>query len=125
MGTSTAFVVSDDAEVRDSVKQLVESAGLQAEVFTTLKAFFDADVPERGGCLLLDACIGDLSDEASRASLAAVCARMPGILLTDRGDVATTVRALKAGIAEVVQKPYKDGHLLKLIEGALQPGQPG
>lgn len=124
MGTSTVFIVSKDAEVRDSIRELVESAGLQAEVFPTLQAFFRASVPGQGSCLVLDAHLGGLDDEESKARLAAACARMPGFLLTDRGDVAMAVRALKAGVVDVVQKPYKDSHLLKLIVGCLQPGPP-
>ena len=115
----TAFVVSADAAVRDSVRALVESADLQAETFPSLQAFLDVE-PGRTGCLVFDANVSDLSDPERQTTLAAVCSRMPGIFLTDRGDVPMAVRALKLGAVDVVQKPYRDENLLGGIQRALE-----
>ena len=57
----TAFVVSADAAVRDSLIALVESAGLQSETFPSLQAFLEVE-PGRKGCLVFDANVSDLSD---------------------------------------------------------------
>jgi FixJ family two-component response regulator len=59
MGRPVVFVVSADAAVSDSVKNLVESAGLPAETFRSLQVFLDMVGPERRGCLVLDAHISD------------------------------------------------------------------
>ncbi len=120
MGKTSVFVVSADAAVSDSVKDLVESAGLQAETFSTLPAFLNAVEPGRRGCLVLDARFSDLNDPERQARLAAAFVRMPGLLITDRGDVPTAVRAVKAGAMDVVQKPYRDENLLESIENALR-----
>lgn len=86
MKTPTAYVVSDDSAVRDSLKELVESAGLRAEAFPTFQAFFEAIVLESRSCLVIDAHIDDLRNRESRAKLAAACARMPGLLDPDGKD---------------------------------------
>ena len=121
MSKSTVFVVGADTAVRDSVKTLVESAGLKAEIFASLHAFLDAVEPGRQGCLVFDAGIGDLSDQEQQARLAAAFTRMPGLLITDRGEVRTAVRALKVGATDVVQKPYRNQNLLDSIKNVLQP----
>ena len=120
MGRPIVFVVSADVAVSDSVKALVESAGLAAEMFRSLQMFLEAVAPDRRGCLVLDAHIQDFRDPQWQASLAAAYNRMPGLLITDRGDVPTAVRAVKAGAVDVVQKPYREQNLLDAIISVLQ-----
>ena len=114
------FVVSADAAVSDSIKALAESAGLPAEIFRSVQMFLDAVEPGRRGCLVLDAHASDLRDAQWRADLAVAYSRMPGLLVTDRGDVSTAVRAVKAGAMDVVQKPYREQNLLDAIINAFQ-----
>jgi FixJ family two-component response regulator len=57
---------------------------------------------------------------AEQVRLAAACAGRPGILITERGNVSTAVQAMKAGIRDVVQKPYRDTDLLEQILKALE-----
>ena len=120
MGSPVVFVVSADVAVSDSIKALVESAGLPAETFRSLPIFLDAVEPARRGCLVLDAHIRDLRDPQWQADLAVAYSRMPGLLITERGDVPTAVRAVKAGAMDVVQKPYRDENLMDSINKALQ-----
>ena len=120
MGRPIVFVVCADAAVSDSIKALVESANLPAATFRSLQMFLDSVEPARRGCLVLDAHITDLRNPHWQASLAAAYTRMPGLLLTDRGDVPTAVRAVKAGAMDVVQKPYREQKLLDAIINVLQ-----
>jgi len=120
MKQAKVFVVSTDAAVSDSIKDLVESAGLPAETFCSLHAFLDTVEPDRRGCLVIDAHFSDLRDPQWLASLTVAYSRMPGLLIADRGDVPTAVRAVKAGAMDVVQKPYRDENLLDSIIKALQ-----
>ena len=114
------FIVSANEAVRDSTRQLVESAGLQAETFTSLQRFLDAVGPGPRGCLVLDVYTDDLGDPHRKALLVDMCARMPCLLITDRGDVPMAVNAVKAGAMEIVQKPYANENLLSSIRHALQ-----
>lgn len=113
-------VVSGDTVVCDSIRELVESVGLQAETFLSLQAFLNAVEAERRGCLVLDTHSGDLSNQEQQRGLAECCARMTVILIAERGDVETAVRAMKAGAMDVVQKPYRDSKLLDSIEKGLE-----
>lgn len=114
------YIVSADAAVRDSAKQLIEAVGLPARTFAFLSAFLDAVTPGHHGCLVLDVYKGDLGDAQQQARLATACTRMPGILIVDRGDVPMAVEAVKAGAMDIVQKPYADENLLSHIKQALQ-----
>jgi FixJ family two-component response regulator len=116
---STVFIVSEEVAFRQSVKMLVESAGLQAGTYATLQALSDTLEPDTHGCLVFYPGNNTLDDPAQQASLTAVCAGRPGILVTERGNVPMAVQALKAGIADVVQKPYRDNDLLERIVKAL------
>lgn len=114
------FVVSDNPAVCDSIRELVESAGLQAETFPSLRALLNAVEPARGGCLVLDNHSGNLSRQEQAVAFADCCARMTVILIAERGDVETAVRAMKAGAMDVIQKPYRDKKLLDGINEALE-----
>jgi FixJ family two-component response regulator len=118
------FIVSEDAQVRQSVKTLVESAGLQAGTFATLQALIEAKEPDSHGCLVFYPRSNSLGDPAQQARLTAACAGLPGILITERGDVPMAVQAMKAGITDVVQKPCRDEALLERIVKALATHAP-
>jgi len=114
------FIVSEDAPVRQSVKALIESAGLQAATYQTLQALLEAQEPESRGCLVFCPRNGTLGEGAEQVRLAAACAGRPGILITERGNVSTAVQAFKAGIRDVVLTPYRDTDLLGKILKALE-----
>ncbi len=114
METTTVFVVSEDPAIRDSLSELVASAGLHAEASQSLE-----DVPPtRRGCVLLDARALDFTRPEQVASFSAVCAQRPVLLLIDRGDVPVAVRALKGGAVDVLEKPYRDASILERITRA-------
>ena len=114
------FILSEDAQICQSIRALVESAGLRAFTFSTLRAFLDAVEPESRGCLVFYPGDDTLGDPERRAQLAAACAGRPGILIIERGNVPLAIQALKSGITEVVQKPYRDKDLLDCIEKVLE-----
>ena len=113
-------IVSEDAQFCQSVKELVESAGLQANTFPTLQALLDAEEPESRGCLVFQSEKNALNDPAQQARLRLARTGRAGILVTEQGNVRTAVQALKSGIRDVVQKPYRDRELLERIVNALE-----
>ena len=115
----TVFIVDDDEAVRDSVAELVESVGLQAECYASAPAFLDAFAPVRPGCLVLDVRMAEMSGLVLQERLNALGARMPVIVLTGHGDVPMAVQALKAGAVDFLQKPYREQALLDSINAAL------
>lgn len=117
---ATVFVVDDNAGVRKSLGALMHSAGLAVETFATSAEFLAAYDPDRPGCLVLDVRLRrgesglDLQDELRRRK-----ATLPIIVLTGHGNVPTSVRALKAGAADFLQKPAPPKLLLERIHAAI------
>lgn len=118
-GEQTVFVVDDDAAVRDSICELVESVGLRSEAHASASAFLEAFRPERRGCLVLDVRMSGMSGLALQRELAARGIRLPVIMLTGHGDVPMAVEAFKAGAVDFLQKPYREQALLDSINAAL------
>lgn len=117
--TATVFVVDDNLGVRTSLRALLESAGLAVEAFASAEEFLAAYHPERPGCLVLDMRLQhssglDLQDDLRRRK-----AMLPIIMLTGHGNVPTSVRALKAGAVDFLQKPAPPKLLLERISAAL------
>ena len=113
------FVVDDDMAVCDSIAELVESIGLEAEVHGSALAFLDAFRPEGTGCLVLDVRMAEMSGLVLQERLNALGAGMPVIVLTAHGDVEMAVDAMNAGAVDFIQKPYRDQTLLDSINAAL------
>jgi FixJ family two-component response regulator len=116
----TVFVVDDNLGVRKSLRALLESAGLAVETYASGKEFLAAYDPERPGCLVLDVRLRegsglDLQDDLRRRK-----ARLPIIVLTGHGNVPTSVRALKAGAVDFLQKPAAPKLLLERIRAAIE-----
>ena len=116
---ATVYVVDDNGGVRRGLRALLESAGLTAETFASAEEFLAAYPPGAPGCLVLDVRLRhgsglDLQDELRRRRVA-----LPIIVLTGYGDVQTSVRALKAGAFDFLQKPAPPALLLERIGAAL------
>ena len=120
---ATVFVVDDNVGVRKSLSALLESAGLAVETYASADEFLAAYDPERPGCLVLDVRLRhssglDLQDDLRRRK-----AMLPIIVLTGHGNVPTSVRALKAGAVDFLQKPAPPKLLLERIRAALASDQ--
>ena len=116
---ATVFVVDDNQGVRTSLRALLESAGLAVETYASGDEFLAAYDPQRPGCLVLDVRLHhgsglDLQDELRRRQ-----ATLPIIVLTGHGNVPTSVRALKAGAVDFLQKPAPPKLLLERVRAAL------
>jgi FixJ family two-component response regulator len=119
MQAQTVFVVDDDEAVRDSIQELVESVGLQAEGYDSALAFLDAFESQRPGCLVLDVRMAEMSGLVLQERLNELKASIPVILLTGHGDVPMAVQAMRSGAVDFIQKPYREQALLDSINVAL------
>jgi RNA polymerase sigma factor (sigma-70 family) len=124
MQEQTVFVVDDDAAVRDSIKELVESVGLQAKGYDSALAFLDAFESQRPGCLVLDVRMAEMSGLVLQERLNELKASIPVILLTGHGDVPMAVQAMRSGAVDFIQKPYREQALLDSINAALATDVP-
>ena len=113
------YVVSDDAAVCDSIKDLLELSGMKAQVFESLHTCYSMTEQHSRRCLVLDTHNIDLGESSQVLLLESVCAAMSVILITDRGDVLTAVRGMKLGATDIVQKPYRTNRLLDSVRQAI------
>jgi FixJ family two-component response regulator len=114
------FVIDDDAPMRESLKNLIRSVGLRAELFASAQEFLRSKRPDVPSCLVLDVRLPGLSglDLQRRTSEAGL--EIPIIFITGHGDIPMTVRAMKAGAVEFLTKPFRDQDLLDAIQQALE-----
>jgi len=117
---TAVLVVDDDPSVRRAIKRLVESVGLQAELFGSAHEFLQAKRPDVPSCLVLDIRLPGTSGLDFQQELAEANIPVPIIFITAHGDVPMTVRAMKAGAVEFLTKPFRDQDLLDAIQIALE-----
>src|SRR5499427_7145884 len=113
------FIVDDDRHTRESLSNLIRSAGLSAQTFSSAQEFLAADRPKAPGCLLLDVQLPGLSGLDLQQELAKAGVKIPIIFITGHGDIPTSVRAIKAGALEFLTKPVNDKDLLDAIQQAI------
>jgi len=116
---SIVFVVDDDPLVRDSVADLLATAGLAAQTFGSAAEFIQAKRPDIPACLILDLELPGLSGLDLQAELAKSGIELPIVFLTGHGDIPKSVRAMKAGAVEFLTKPFQSQELLDAIRQAL------
>ena len=109
------YVVDDDPSAREGVAGLIRSAGLMAKTFASAEEFLAAPRSEIPSCLVLDVSLPGVSGLDLQQELAKSDVQIPIIFLTGQGDIPMTVRALKAGAANFLTKPFDDEELLNAI----------
>jgi FixJ family two-component response regulator len=113
------FVVDDDASMRDSLRDLIGSAGLDVQSFASAQEFLASPRPDVPSCLVLDVKLPGLSGLDLQQELAKRDVQIPIIFITGHGDIPMSVRAMKAGAIEFLTKPFHDEDLLNAVEQAI------
>ena len=113
------FVVDDDTSVRESLRNLIRSAGLSAQTFSSAQEFLASPRPKAPSCLVLDVQLPGLSGLDLQQELAKGGIQIPIIFITGHGDIPMSVRAMKAGALEFLTKPVNDDDLLDAIQQAI------
>ncbi len=116
----TVFIVDDDEAVRESLVFLLKSVSRKAESFASAQQFLDQYSPTRPGCLLLDIRMPGMSGLDLQEKLNEMHCILPIIFITGHGDVPVAVKAIQAGAADFIQKPFEDSELLSRIEEVLK-----
>jgi FixJ family two-component response regulator len=117
---SVVFVVDDDASVREALSSLIRSIGLRVETFGSAQEFLSYRRTEAAACLVLDVRLPGLSGLDLQRDLAEAGEKIPIIFITGHGDIPMTVRAMKAGAAEFLPKPFREQDLLDAIGQAIE-----
>jgi len=112
---SVVFVVDDDRSVREALKSLFESVGLQVAMFGSAADFLESQLPDIPSCLVLDVRLPGLSGLEFQEELLKANIHVPIIFITGHGDIPMSVRAMKAGAIEFLTKPFRDQDLLDAV----------
>ena len=113
------FVVDDDAVVRDSIEDLLQSVGLDVHLFASPDEFLQARRPDVPGCLVLDVRLPDQSGLDFQRELVGTEKELPIVFITGHGDIPMSVRAMKSGAVEFLTKPFRDQDLIDAIQAAI------
>jgi FixJ family two-component response regulator len=114
--TPTVVVIDDDSAIRESLKSLFRSVGLDVRALASVSEFVKSERPEGPSCLILDVRLPGKSGLDFQRELAAANTRLPIIFITGHGDIRMSVQAMKDGAIEFLTKPFRDQDLLDAVQ---------
>lgn len=113
------MVVDDDTGVRNAMRILLKSVGLEATLYASAQEFLAAYQPSQPGCLVLDIRMPGMSGLELQQQLNLRGAVIPVIFMTGHGDIPMAVDAMQHGAFDFLQKPFRDQDLLDRIQKAI------
>jgi len=113
------YVVDDDAGVRRALGRLIRSVGLDVVALSSAQEFLDTPPPGRPACLVLDVRLPGLGGLDLQSRLGQGQQSIPIVFISGHGNVPTSVRAMKGGAVDFLQKPFEDEDLLAAVQRAL------
>ena len=116
----TVFIVDDDAAVRRALAAILEGEGFTVCPFESAEEFLETCETQAAGCILLDLRLQGMDGLQAQDAISARGITLPIIFLTGHGDVPKSVRAMKAGAIDFLQKPVAADTLLARVYSALR-----
>ena len=113
-------ILDDDKSVQNALQDLIESEGMSTLCYDSAEQFLDSEDRHKAACLIADIRMPGMSGIEVQAKLKAERCRIPIIFITARGDIPSTVSAMKGGAIDFFTKPVDGTALLNSIEKALQ-----
>jgi FixJ family two-component response regulator len=113
------MVVDDDSGVRNAMRSLLKSVGLESAQYASAQEFLAAYQPNQPGCLVLDIRMPGMSGLELQQQLNLRGAVIPVIFMTGHGDIPMAVEAMQHGAFDFLQKPFRDQDLLDRIQRAI------
>jgi FixJ family two-component response regulator len=118
LSNELVYIVDDDASVREALSSLLRANGKQVQMFISGQDFLDFPRKDSCACLVLDLRLPGMNGLQVQ-ELIAPQAIIPVIFITGRGDVPSTVTAMKGGAVDFLTKPIDESALLTSIDKAL------
>lgn len=119
MSEATVYVVDDDAGIGRALCRLIRSVALDAVAFSSAQAFLDHPRSTGPACLVLDVRMPGLGGLDLQAKLGTARETLPIVFITGHGNVPTSVRAMKGGAVDFLQKPFNEDELIAAVQRAL------
>jgi len=113
------YVVDDDSSVRTAVKRLIRSLGFTVETFDSAQAFLNHEPHDGPACLVLDIRMPGTSGIQLQEQLAKAGVQIPIIFITGHGNIPMSVKAMKDGAVDFIEKPFEDQKLIDAINVAI------
>ena len=111
----TTFLVDDDPAVLKAITRLLNAAGYRTKSFSSPQEFLSAHDPSIPGCAIIDLVMSELDGLHVQQALLETGSERPIIFLSGKGDVSTSVRAMKAGAVDFLTKPVKREALFSAV----------
>jgi two-component system response regulator FixJ len=115
------FIVDDDADVRDSLRLLLNAEGFTTRAFGSAEGFL-SDSPEKRGCLIADVRMPGMSGLELLEDVRRRQWHLPVIIMTGHADIPLAVRAMQAGAVDFLEKPFSATRLTESLRRALELG---
>ncbi len=116
----TVFVIDDDEAARESLTFLLRTEGMTSRAFSSARAFLDQLHKDQHGCIITDVRMPEMDGITLVNTLAEIGCTMPIIVITGHADVPLAVQAMKAGVADFIEKPFESEALVGAVRLCLE-----
>ena len=113
-------IIDDDEAMQDSLRDLMEAAGLAARCFGSAEEFLQSDLYGKAACLIVDIRMPKMSGLELQARLKEEESDVPIIFITAHGDARMRIQAMRRGAVEFLAKPFDHRLLLRRVRAALE-----
>jgi FixJ family two-component response regulator len=117
--TKLIAIVDDDDAMQDSLRDLMEAAGLVARCFGSAEEFLESGLHRQAACLITDILMPKMSGLELQTRLKDEECDIPIIFITAYGDARMRIQAMREGAVELLPKPFDHQLLLKTVRAAL------
>jgi FixJ family two-component response regulator len=118
--TPVVFVIDPDSAAHESLELAISCQGWRPKSFRSAEDFLDKPLELVPSCLLLEVSLPGLSGLELQKRVARERPHIRIIFLSAKGDIATTVEAMKAGAIEFLTKPFRNEDLLSAVREGLE-----
>jgi two-component system response regulator FixJ len=124
MSEAVVHVVDDDESARESLAFLLEAADFEVVSHASALALLDTLPLDGAGCVITDMRMPDMTGLELVRELNARGCRVPIIMITGHGDIPLAVEAMRAGVADFIEKPFGESRMIDALNRALEAGPP-
>jgi two-component system, LuxR family, response regulator FixJ len=116
----TVYVIDDEQDVRDALRMLLKSIGLEVETFGSATEFIEQYQVDWPGCIVVDIRMPGMSGIELQEKLNTMGAPIPVIIISGHADVPTAVQVIQEGAVDLLEKPFSDQRLLDKVQAAIK-----
>ena len=114
------YVIDDDKSMRRGLTNLFESVGLRVEAFGSAPELLQRKLPDVPSCVVLDIRLPGMSGLDFQTLLEKAAIHIPIVFVTGHGDITMSVKAMKAGAADFLTKPFRQQEMLDAVTAAIE-----